>query len=66
MNETPAQQIARWERDGYADKDCPGCCEFYAAVEKGKLPADVFAPSHKARPRCESGKRPHCTCDTCF
>lgn len=23
-------------------------------------------PSHDASLRCESGKRPHCTCDTCF
>lgn len=25
-----------------------------------------FGPSHDASPRCESGKRPHCTCDICF
>lgn len=25
-----------------------------------------IAPSHKASDRCMSGKRPHCTCDTCF
>lgn len=25
-----------------------------------------FAPSHTASPRCLSGKRNHCTCDTCF
>jgi hypothetical protein len=23
-------------------------------------------PSHDASPHCESGSRPHCTCDTCF
>jgi hypothetical protein len=23
-------------------------------------------PSHDPSPRCESGSRPHCTCDTCF
>lgn len=23
-------------------------------------------PSHDASPRCESGRRPHCTCDTCW
>lgn len=23
-------------------------------------------PHHDASPRCESGKRNHCTCDTCF
>jgi hypothetical protein len=27
---------------------------------------DEMMPSHDASPRCESGKRPHCTCDTCF
>jgi hypothetical protein len=25
-----------------------------------------IAPNHNAGERCESGKRPHCTCDTCF
>jgi len=28
--------------------------------------AQSFGPSHDASPRCESGKRNHCTCDTCF
>jgi hypothetical protein len=23
-------------------------------------------PSHDASPHCESGSRPHCTCDICF
>lgn len=23
-------------------------------------------PDHDPSPRCQSGKRPHCTCDTCF
>ena len=25
-----------------------------------------FHPPHDASPRCESGKRSHCSCDTCF
>lgn len=25
-----------------------------------------FHPSHDASPRCESGKRAHCSCDLCF
>lgn len=25
-----------------------------------------FQPSHKASPYCRSGRRNHCTCDTCF
>lgn len=27
---------------------------------------DPMMPSHSASERCESGKRNHCTCDTCF
>lgn len=27
---------------------------------------DPMMPRHTASERCESGKRPHCTCDTCF
>lgn len=27
---------------------------------------DKMMPSHTASDRCESGKRNHCTCDTCF
>lgn len=29
------------------------------------VPGDMM-PWHDASPRCESGKRPHCTCDICF
>ncbi len=25
-----------------------------------------FFPNHYASERCQSGKRNHCTCDTCF
>lgn len=27
---------------------------------------DPMMPYHDASDRCESGKHPHCTCDTCF
>ena len=27
---------------------------------------EAGAPPHKNSPNCESGKRPHCTCDRCF
>lgn len=39
------------------DEGCPTCAE---------LAAGSFGPSHDPSPRCESGKRPHCTCDVCF
>lgn len=36
-------------------------CETCAELARGS-----WGPSHDPSPRCESGKRPHCTCDTCF
>jgi hypothetical protein len=27
---------------------------------------NFFHPPHDASERCESGKHPHCSCDTCF
>jgi len=29
-------------------------------------PTYEMGPDHTASQNCESGKRPHCTCDTCF
>jgi hypothetical protein len=48
--------IAHRESIGAMVRDC---AEFY--VNPG-----AFAPGHQPSDRCESGKRPHCTCDTCF
>lgn len=47
----------RVERRTYVD----GCktCESVKA-------SNGFGPSHDASYGCESGKRDHCTCDTCF
>jgi hypothetical protein len=39
----------------------PGQCEF-CDREAG----NEFHPPHDASSGCASGKRPHCTCDTCF
>ena len=39
--------------------DCKTC---ETEREKG----NSFFPPHDASPRCESGKRPHCTCNVCF
>jgi hypothetical protein len=57
-----AEQIRRMEKTGSIVRGCLACREFYDAPN----PLDVFAPRHTASQRCESGKRPHCTCDTCF
>jgi hypothetical protein len=61
--ETREQAIARLEASGDLDPTCNGCRERY---ESKGMPYDVFAPRHKASDRCQSGKRSHCTCDTCF
>lgn len=37
--------------------DCSRC------VSQGRT---AFAPNHEASRSCQSGKRPHCTCDRCF
>jgi len=31
-----------------------------------KIAASGFGPSHFASANCQSGRRNHCTCDTCF
>lgn len=54
--------IARAEREGWMVPGCLGCGSKYAAED----PLKVFGPPHKASTNCESGARPHCTCDVCF
>lgn len=39
--------------------ECPACDSYRNAGIK-------HHPSHEASPRCESGAKPHCTCDVCF
>lgn len=52
---------------GMLDPSCQMCRNiFYPAVQDGRFISSVFAPSHKPSRYCESGKRPHCTCDRCF
>jgi hypothetical protein len=38
------------------DPSCQFCIE-----HEGQM-----APPHNPSPNCQSGKRPHCTCDLCF
>jgi hypothetical protein len=39
-----------------------GCGYCETEKEAGR----TFFPPHRSSPRCRSGGRPHCTCDTCF
>jgi hypothetical protein len=55
------------EKTGSLDPNCKSCQEyFYPIARVGENIWNVFAPRHKASSRCQSGKRPHCTCDICF
>lgn len=38
-----------------------GCCSYC-----DKFRDDKMMPPHTPSKNCESGKRPHCTCDVCF
>jgi hypothetical protein len=57
------EEIIKWLEDrGSLVPGCLGCQERYEAVN----PFSVLAPNHEASRFCESGKRNHCTCDSCF
>ncbi len=53
MTETPKPP----RRTRMPEGECPYCDEYGD---------EDMMPPHDASPRCESGKHPHCTCDTCF
>jgi hypothetical protein len=57
--------IEQLEAEGHLDPTCPTCIKvFYPHMRAhDEFP---FAPHHKASARCESGRRPHCSCGTCF
>lgn len=55
------EAIKRLEDMGILVPGCSGCKEKY---EHPTL--CPFAPDHIPSKNCKSGKRPHCTCDTCF
>lgn len=56
--------IKKMESDGNLSKDCLWCADVYEATDR--MPWEVFMPPHKASSSCASGKRPHCSCGTCF
>lgn len=36
------------------------------SCDRARESSDTMAPRHTASDRCQSGKRNHCTCDTCY
>jgi hypothetical protein len=45
-----------------ARKDEMAACEYCKKIAA----SGGFGPSHFASPNCQSGRRNHCTCSTCF
>lgn len=58
-----AAVLAAMERQGAIDPNCKECQE---AFYKSSTPESAFYPRHTAMVSCQSGRHPHCTCDTCF
>jgi hypothetical protein len=52
-------QFPKIRLDMVAAGSCLYCDEIRARKER-------MYPPHDASVRCESGKRPHCSCDVCF
>jgi hypothetical protein len=48
---------------GRRHKAEPGQCDY---CDRERAQNNNFHPSHDASDRCRSGKRAHCSCDTCF
>lgn len=40
-----------------------GECQYCDAERRDR---SEFHPAHDASPNCQSGQRPHCSCDACF
>lgn len=58
---SPKQQrlFDDWE-DDLSEVEERAACSLCTTPSRGPK------PPHRASERCESGKRSHCTCDTCF
>jgi hypothetical protein len=52
------------ERVGALDSTCAECAPVYHADDPSLM--QFMQPNHTASPRCQSGRRAHCACATCF
>lgn len=68
LQEQRDDQIKYLEELGDLSPKCLSCQDLYAFYRKQWQPgmSAPMAPRHRASALCESGKRPHCTCNTCF
>lgn len=66
-NEKPADLLAALDamrgRPAHRHQLPPGECAY---CDRERAAGNTFFPSHDASEGCQSGKHPHCTCDTCF
>jgi hypothetical protein len=60
-SETREERLKRWHEMGTIDLNCDYCKEM---IDHPTL--NAFMPRHRASTMCRSGRRSHCTCDTCF
>ncbi len=60
MNDAPQEALRKGR---LRHKAAPGECAY---CDREREARNDFHPSHDASPRCESGRRDHCSCDTCF
>ena len=60
-SESRAERLVRLAQLGTYAPDCEACREL---ADHPTL--SPFMPAHTPSPRCRSGRRPHCACDTCF
>lgn len=68
MEPLTEEYIKRLENVGFLDPDCDTCKKVYYPIIRTNyiLGKSLRFPGHVASKGCESGKRPHCTCDACF
>jgi len=71
MTTEAENELRRLEALGTLDRTCPVCApavrDVIARFEPDGTPTPSrMMPRHRASRGCESGRRDHCSCDTCF
>lgn len=61
--ESKRESIERLITLGSIDPNCPECQSGIMAADH---PLTYFGPNHKISYYCASGRKPHCTCPTCW
>lgn len=59
-------EVKRWDEEAVAKGIVLGAPGWIKAGAEALGRPRPFGPSPIASSRCQSGRRPYCTCDTCF